>query len=84
MTSKNPPARKGTPLKILIKGDRRRMSDGKNAWRKMTEGQRVEFLYWIEASHEVHPIPQGWTVEPTGQTTAQRNELAALLIEATA
>lgn len=28
-------------------GHRRRMSDGKNAWRKMTQEQRVEFLRWI-------------------------------------
>lgn len=39
--------RKGKTLKVLAPGDRRRMSDGKNAWRKMTDGQRRDFLNWI-------------------------------------
>jgi hypothetical protein len=36
--------RKTNPVPI---GDRRRMSDGKNAWRKMTQEQKEEFLRWI-------------------------------------
>lgn len=39
--------RKGKTLTVLAPGDRRRMSDGKNAWRKMTDGQRRDFLSWI-------------------------------------
>lgn len=39
--------RNGKTLKTLAKGDRRRMSDGKNAWRKMTEEQRRDFAAWI-------------------------------------
>lgn len=40
--------RNGKKLKDLAPGDRRRMSDGKNAWRKMTPEQRRVFLDWIE------------------------------------
>jgi hypothetical protein len=32
--------------RLLQAGDRRRMSDGRNAWRKMTPDQRHEFLTW--------------------------------------
>ena len=41
-------ARKGKPLTVLPSGDRRRLSDGRNAWRKMTPSQRRAFLDWIE------------------------------------
>ena len=39
--------RLGKPLAQVPKGDRRRMSDGKNAWRKMTPVQRRDYLAWI-------------------------------------
>ena len=39
--------RKGKTLTVLPDGARRRMSDGKNAWRKMNDKQRGEFLWWI-------------------------------------
>lgn len=42
-----PMVRQGKPLATIPKGDRRRMSDGKNAWRKMDPQQRREFLDWI-------------------------------------
>jgi hypothetical protein len=42
------PTRKGKPLTVLPPGDRRRLSDGRNAWRKMTPEQRRVFLDWIE------------------------------------
>ncbi len=42
-----PMVRDGMKLSVLPKGDRRRMSDGKNAWRKMDAQQRREFLDWI-------------------------------------
>jgi hypothetical protein len=45
--SKKQPTREGKPLRAVPKGDRRRMSDGKNAWRKMTPEQRRAFLDWI-------------------------------------
>ncbi len=35
---------KGEPLR---KGDPRRLSDARCAWRKMTETQRQEFLAWV-------------------------------------
>tara|TARA_R110002020_G_scaffold381683_1_gene592570 strand:+ start:292 stop:921 length:630 start_codon:yes stop_codon:yes gene_type:complete len=38
--------RNGKKLKVLQDGHPRRMSDGKNAWRKMTTEQRLEFLAW--------------------------------------
>lgn len=36
--------REGKKLKVLADGDPRRLADGRNAWRKMTHEQRVEFL----------------------------------------
>lgn len=39
--------RAGKALATLAPGDRRRMSDGKNAFRKMDELQRAEYLDWI-------------------------------------
>ena len=39
--------RKGKTLKVLRDGDPRRMSDGRNAVRKMTDEQRAQFLAWI-------------------------------------
>ena len=38
--------RKGKTLKVLQDGHPRRMSDGKNAFRKMNAEQRAEFLSW--------------------------------------
>lgn len=43
------PTRNGKPLAKLPAGDKRRLSDGRNAWRKMTPAQRKEFLSWIDA-----------------------------------
>jgi Lon protease-like protein len=41
--------RNGEPLRKLPSGDRRRISDFKNAWRKMDPTQRGEALAWLEA-----------------------------------
>ena len=41
--------RQGQELRKLEAGHRRRMSDGKNAFRKMTTEQRETFLRWIIA-----------------------------------
>lgn len=38
--------RNGKTLKTLADGHPRRLADGRNAWRKMTPEQRVEFLAW--------------------------------------
>lgn len=43
--------RNGAPLRQLPDGAPRRMSDGKNAWRKMNSRQRSEFLTWIAFGH---------------------------------
>jgi len=43
--------RKGVELKTLSKGDRRRLSDGRNAWRKMTPEQRAEFVAWMASEN---------------------------------
>lgn len=40
--------REGKALAVVPPGDRRRMSDGRNAWRKMTPAQRRVFLDWIK------------------------------------
>ena len=45
--------REGKTLQTLAPGDRRRVSDGKNAWRKMTPNQRLEFLMFLgEGEHD--------------------------------
>ena len=42
-----PLIRNGAPCKVLSKGDKRRMADGKNALRKMTPQQLAEFIDWM-------------------------------------
>ena len=37
----------GGSCKVLAKGDKRRLADGRNAWRKMDAGQREEFVSWM-------------------------------------
>jgi|GEM_PF-3997989 len=37
----------GGTCKVLAKGDKRRLADGRNAWRKMDAGQREEFVSWM-------------------------------------
>ena len=49
MKKKTQPTREGKPLTQLPRGDRRRLADGRNAWRKMTPQQRREFLDWIKS-----------------------------------
>ena len=39
--------RNGKTLKALPDGAPRRLSDGRNAWRKMSDAQRAEFIAWI-------------------------------------
>lgn len=41
--------RNGKPLAKLGKGHKRRMSDAKTAWRKMSPRQRKEFQDWVKA-----------------------------------
>ncbi len=43
-----PMTRKGKTLKALRDGHPRRMSDGRNAWRKMSPEQRRVFVDWME------------------------------------
>jgi hypothetical protein len=50
--TQKPMTRKGKPCKVLQDGHPRRMSDARNAWRKMNDTQREEFLAWI-AKEEV-------------------------------
>ena len=38
--------RNGKALKILRDGHPRRLSDARNAWRKMTDEQRQQFVAW--------------------------------------
>jgi hypothetical protein len=47
--AKKPAMRNGEILTKLDRGDKRRLSDGRNAWRKMTPQQRREFLDFIKA-----------------------------------
>jgi len=47
-TKKQQQTRNGQPLTVLAKGDKRRLADGRNAWRKMTPQQRREFVDWME------------------------------------
>ena len=41
--------RKDKELKVLDAGDKRRIYDGRNAYRKMTDEQRVEMKKWQKA-----------------------------------
>ena len=61
--------REGKTLKALKPGDRRRLSDARNAWRKMTPEQRVDFLEFVEAEHGVDDgahLPKGWSIVDPG------------------
>ena len=53
--------RDGKKLRTLAPGDRRRLSDARNAWRKMTQEQRLEFLCWITDFHQevMWPLKKG-------------------------
>jgi hypothetical protein len=63
--------RQGKALRELPKGDRRRMSDFRNAWRKMAEWQRQDALEWIitEGTVPAHFIIRG---ESAGDFTEGR------------
>lgn len=43
--------RKGKKLKVLQDGDRRRISDFKNAWRKASDDQRQELITWLRTEY---------------------------------
>jgi len=43
--------------KTIPEGHPRRMSDAKNAWRKMTERQRADFIDWIDP-YDLSPMVQ--------------------------
>lgn len=57
------PKRNGRELKTLTPGDRRRMSDGRNAFRKMTPEQRIEFLRWIADELPGDAVMEGYRNE---------------------
>ena len=44
--------RNGKDLPVLRDGHPRRMADGRNAWRKMNEEQRLAFLQFISSDVE--------------------------------
>ncbi len=52
-TTPKPMTRKGKPCKVLPDGAPRRMSDGKNAFRKMNAEQRATFLAWIASEYGI-------------------------------
>ena len=60
--------RQGKKLRELADGHPRRMSDGRNAWRKMDPNQQEDFLHWIALSAEdgTVPMPEGWTISKAG------------------
>ncbi len=45
--TEQPLIRNGKACKVLPDGNPRRMSDGRNAVRKMTPEQRAEFIGWM-------------------------------------
>ena len=45
--SEQPLIRNGKACQVLSKGDKRRMSDGKNAVRKMSPEQLADFKAWM-------------------------------------
>lgn len=56
--------RNGRKLRDLGEENPRRMSDGRNAFRKMSDRQRAEFLAWIadEFGRERGVAPGRWLV----------------------
>jgi len=50
--------RKGKKLQVLPDGAPRRMSDGRNAVRKMSEEQRAEFIRWMGANWSASGAPK--------------------------
>lgn len=44
--------RNGQQLRTLEAGDKRRLYDARNAWRKMTPAQRADFLAWTMSDAE--------------------------------
>ncbi len=54
--------RNGKPLTNLGDGHPRRLSDGRNAWRKMNPEQRRAFIDWMDTQgFPVAPITQDAT-----------------------
>lgn len=49
--------RKGKVLKDLGDGHPRRMADGKNAFRKMDNDQRLRFLAWVQEEYKLPMMP---------------------------
>ena len=58
-SASKPMTRKGKPCKVLPDGAPRRMSDGKNAYRKMNAEQRRQFLCWISDQDSPLNRPKG-------------------------
>lgn len=48
--------RQGKTLNTVPAGSPRRLADGRNAWRKMDDSQRVQFVEWM-ASDEAPRLP---------------------------
>jgi predicted Fe-S protein YdhL (DUF1289 family) len=49
--------RGGKTLKVLQDGHPRRMADARNAWRKMSDEQREDFLAWMGLRRPHHKSP---------------------------
>lgn len=49
--------RAGKTLKVLQDGHPRRLADGRNAYRKMSAQQRLEFLTWIGDGSDSQLLP---------------------------
>ena len=54
--------RKGKKLAVLADGHPRRLADGRNAWRKMNDEQRTEFLGWVASCTDGRELPPCSTV----------------------
>jgi hypothetical protein len=53
--------RKGKKLAVLADGHPRRLADGRNAWRKMSNEQRAEFVRFMVENHKEERGTRGYT-----------------------
>jgi len=66
--------RNGKQLATLADGHPRRMSDGKNAVRKMNDEQRAAFLQWMIIDQGLyHDMKDALVLAPVAAKVARRN-----------
>ncbi len=67
--------RKGKKLAVLADGHPRRLADGRNAWRKMNNEQRAEFVRFMVENHHSERGQLGYTGGTGHDTTVEGSGL---------